>query len=125
MSKDTLKIHKGELVILVPGQDRHTFMVPCWRRTNKQEDEAWQQYVQRFPLDDAGEPRVRSPNPHTTDYFQEGTPAIVIKARCTALIGWQSHGKLVQVVVPSNGNTYYVQRKYVAKAVSDENSVHQ
>jgi len=28
-------------------------------------------------------------------------------------------------MVPSNGNTYYVNRKYVAKAVKDENSVHE
>lgn len=126
MAKDTLKIHKGELVVLIPNHNRRSDrMVPCWRRTNEQEDNAWDQYVRQFPLDDAGEPRVRSSNPYTTDYLPEGAPAIVVRARCTAIIGWNSYGKLVQVIVPSNGNTYYVQRKYVAKAVSGENPVHQ
>lgn len=127
MAKDTLKIHKGELVILTePEAGRaHTGSVGCWRRTNKQEDDAWHDYVKHSPLDDAGEPQIRSSNPYSTDFLPNGTPVIVIKARCTANIGWHHYGKLVQVLVPSNGNTYYVQRRYVAKAVSNENPVHQ
>lgn len=128
LMQDNAKVtfRKGELAVLDSnGSPRNDMTVPCWRRTNKHEDDAWDQYVRQFPLDDAGEPRIRSSNPHTTDYLEDGTPVIIIKARCTATIGWQHYGKLVQVIVPSSGNTYYVQRKYVAKAVSCENSVRQ
>jgi len=126
LTNDTLKIHKGELVILSPNHShRSDRTVPCWRPTNEQEDEAWRNEVRSSPLDDAGEPRIRPLHPYATDRLNEGTLAIVIKARCRANIGWQNYGKLVQVLIPSNGNTYYVQRKYVAKAVSNENPVHQ
>jgi hypothetical protein len=129
MARDALKIHKGELVVLAETDSgrigRGHDSVGCWRRTNKQEDDAWHDYVKHSPMDDAGEPRIRSSNPYTTDFLPNGTPAIVIKARCTANIGWDHYGKLVQVIVPSNGNTYYVQRKYVAKAVSDENTIYE
>lgn len=126
MAKDTLKIHKGELVILTSEKfDRVRLGVECHRRTNQREDEAWAEYVRKSPIDDAGEPRVRSSNPYTSDFLPNNTQAIVLKARCTANMGWYHYGKLVQVMVPSNGNTYYVQRKYVAKAVIDENSVPQ
>lgn len=126
MAKDTLKIHKGELVVLTSEKfDRVRDGVECHRRTNQREDEAWIEYVRQSPFDDAGEPRVRSSNPYTSDFLPSGTQAIVLKARCTANMGWYHYGKLVQVMVPANGNTYYVQRKYVAKAVKDENPVHE
>ena len=126
MAKDALKIHKGELVVLTSvGDDRFRSGVECHRRTNRQEDEAWVEYVRQSPFDDAGEPRIRSSNPYTSDHLPDGTHAIVLKARCTTQMGWYNYGKLVQVMVPTNGNTYYVQRKYVAKAVKDENPVHE
>jgi len=125
VAKDTLKIHKGELVVLTSDPYVPRDSVGCWRRTNEKENEEWLEYVRANPLDDAGEPRIRSSNSYTTDYLPVNTPAIVIKARCTANIGWHRYGKLVQIIVPSNGNTYYVQRKYVAKSENNENSIPQ
>ena len=125
MAKDTLKIHKGELVVLVRETNRPNSDIGCWRLPTEKENEAWLNYVRQSPIDDAGEPRIRSSNFYTTDFLPPNTPAIVIKARCTANIGWSRYGSLVQVLVPSNGNTYYVQRKYVAKSESNENSVPQ
>ena len=124
MAKDALRIHKGELVVLT---SEHTNSarggVECHRRTTQKEDEDWIEYVRQSPMDDAGEPRVRSSNPYTADHLPDGTHAIVLKARCTAQMGWYTYSHLVQIMVPSNGNTYYVHRKYVTKAVKDENSV--
>ena len=125
MAKDTLKIHKGELVVLVREPNRPHSDIGCWRRTTEKEDEEWLDYARQSPIDDAGEPRIRSSNTYTTDFLPPSTPAIVIKARCTANIGWHRYGKLVQILVPSNGNTYYVQRRYVAKSEGHENSVPQ
>lgn len=126
MAKDTLKIHKGELVVLMSlDEGRFRSGVEGHRRTNQQEDDAWLEHVRQSPIDDAGEPRVRPSNAYTTDHLPDGTHAIVLKARCTAQMGWYHYGKLVQVMVPTNGNTYYVQRKYVAKAVSNENPIPQ
>lgn len=124
MAKDVLKIRKGELVMLAPGPNPRTDgNIPCWRATNKQEDDAWEKFVQLSLLDDAGEPRVRSPHPYVTDYIPAGTPVIVVRSRCTADIGWYHYGKLVQVLIPSNGNTYFVLRSHVAKAEIGENPV--
>lgn len=124
MAKDTLRIHKGELVVLTSEHsDRVRDGVECHRRTTQKEDEAWTEYVRQSPMDDAGEPRVRSSYPYSSDFLANGTHAIVLKARCTTQMGWYTYSHLVQVMVPSNGNTYYVHRKYVAKAVKNENPV--
>lgn len=131
MTKDTLKIAKGELILLsYNNQDNnhknsYKWEIAGWRQTTLKEDEAWTKYVNESPLDDAGEPRVRPSISHTTDYLPNDTSAIVIKARCTAYIGWNRVGKLVQIMVPSNGNTYYVLRRHVKKMSDNENSVHE
>jgi hypothetical protein len=126
VAKDTLNICKGELVVLTSNETNlYRRGVECYRRTNQKEDEAWAEYVRQYPTDDAGEPQVRSSDSFTSDDLPNGTCAIFLKAQCTTKMGWYPYGHMVQVMVPFNGNTYYVSRQHVAKAVKNENSDHE
>ena len=122
MAKDTLKIHKRELVQVRKPLNSYT-RVAGHRPITDQELARWYKDHEGDMMDDAGESRL--PPTWRTDDLRPGLLLIVTKSRCRPHIGYHTYSGMVQALDPESGNTYYITRGNIQKLENNENSVHE